>query len=226
MTSSIPTPSLRHLTKSDCRKIYEPAEDSFILLDALEIDAGLISNLTLREHSLFCVEIGSGSGIALAFLSLILGPTNAAYFGIDINPHANRCTIATGKENGAHIEVVRSSLLSGMSDRFEGKVDVLLFNPPYVPTEEEEEVMAQGKAGIEGSWAGGATGTKLVDELIDSGTIQKVLAKGGRFYLVAIKQNDPPNLVERLKAQGLTAEVKLARRAGGEHLHVISATKP
>ncbi len=53
-------------------------------------------------------------------------------------------------------------------------------------------MIAQGKAGIEGSWAGGATGTKLVDALIDNGVIKDVLAEGGgRLYLVAIKQNDP-----------------------------------
>lgn len=44
---------------------------------------------------------------------------------------------------------------------------MLLFNPPYVPTSEEEEEAAQSGAGIAGSWAGGATGTRLVDALID-----------------------------------------------------------
>ena len=68
-------------------------------------------------------------------------------------------------------------------------------------------MMAQGKAGIEGSWAGGETGTRLVDELIDGHVIRDVLASQGRFYLVAIKQNDPAGLVKRLIAQGLDADV-------------------
>lgn len=202
----IPTPSTSHLTKEDFRKVYEPAEDTFILLDALEADADSLTS-SLSSSSPLCVEIGSGSGIVTTFLSQILGPTAAAYLAIDLNPHANRCTAATGKANGVHIEAVRTSLLSGLTDRLRRKVDVLLFNPPYVPTEEEEEMMAQDRAGIEGSWAGGATGTRLVDELIDDGVIRDVLAKGGRFYLVAIKQNDPQGLVRRLQAQGLDSEV-------------------
>lgn len=204
----IPTPSVIHLTKADYRKIYEPAEDSFILLDALEADALHLSSLpSSSSSSLICVEIGSGSGIVLSFLSSIIGPSAALYLGIDLNPHANTCTVSTGRQNRVQIEAVRSSLLSGLRERLEGKVDVLLFNPPYVPTLEEEEEAAQGEAGIEGSWAGGVTGTKLVDELIDTGVVKEVLSRGGKFYLVAIKQNDPPALVRRLLVQGLDAEV-------------------
>ncbi|TKY87393.1 hypothetical protein EX895_004070 [Sporisorium graminicola] len=218
----IPTPSLTHLTKQDFRKVYEPAEDTFILLDALELEADSLASLS----SPLCVEIGSGSGMVTSFLSQILGPTSAAYLAIDLNPHANACTLATGRANNVHIEAVRSSLVSGLRPRLDGRVDVLLFNPPYVPTEEEEEMMAQNKAGIEGSWAGGETGTRLVDELIDGGIIKDVLASSGRLYLVAIKQNDPARLVRRLTEQGLESEVVLARRAGGEHLHIIRAVKP
>ncbi|SNX82877.1 related to MTQ2 - Putative S-adenosylmethionine-dependent methyltransferase [Melanopsichium pennsylvanicum] len=225
----IPTPSTSHLTKKDFRKVYEPAEDSFILLDALEADASLLSSSLLRSStssSPLCVEIGSGSGIVLSFLSAILGSTSATYIGTDLNPHANKCTISTGKANGVAIGAVNTSLMSGLRPRIDGKVNVLLFNPPYVPTEEDEEQMAQGNPGIEGSWAGGSTGTNLVDTLIDEGVIKQVLAPEGRLYLVAIKQNDPARLVKRLQAQELDAEVVLARRAGREHLHVIRATKP
>ena len=202
----IPTPSLSHLTKHDFRSVYEPAEDSFILLDALEADAETLTS-SLANKAPICVEIGSGSGIVTTFISQILGPTCASYLAIDLNAHANTCTRATGIANGVQIEPVRTSLLSGLRSRLNGQVDVLLFNPPYVPTEEEEEMMAQGKGGIEGSWAGGETGTKLVDELIDGGIIFNILAQKGRFYLVAIKQNNPVSLVKRLLAQGLDADV-------------------
>lgn len=53
------------------------------------------------------------------------------------------------------------------STRSRGLIDLLLFNPPYVPTTQEEEAAAQKDAALSGSWAGGSTGTKLLDQLID-----------------------------------------------------------
>lgn len=202
----IATPDLTHLTKADYVKVYEPAEDSFILLDALEEDAEALRH-NAQCFATLCVEIGSGTGIVSAFVAKIIGVHAAAYIGVDLNPEANRCTVATGRQNGVHIEAVRSSLLQGLRQRLQGRVDVLVFNPPYVPTQEEEEAIAQNKGGIEGAWAGGSTGTNLVDQLIASRTIAEVLAPGGRLYLVAIRQNNPPGLIEKLTAQGLDAKV-------------------
>jgi release factor glutamine methyltransferase len=50
----LPTPSLSHLSKEDFTRVYEPAEDTFILLDALEADAERLR----REKPRLVVEIG------------------------------------------------------------------------------------------------------------------------------------------------------------------------
>lgn len=91
--------------------------------------------------------------------------------------------------------------------RIEGAVDLLLFNPPYVVTSDDEERLEQSRAGLGGALAGGVHGTQLVDAMIRNGIIERVLSPGGRFYLVAIRANDPPALVAALQARGLHAEV-------------------
>lgn len=41
-----------------------------------------------------------------------------------------------------------------------------MFNPPYVPTSDDEAGAAQHGAGIAGSWAGGADGMQVTDTLL------------------------------------------------------------
>lgn len=47
-------PNLDHLTIQDFRHIYEPSDDTFLLLDAIEADAALLTALAPR----IAVEIG------------------------------------------------------------------------------------------------------------------------------------------------------------------------
>ena len=50
----IPTPDFSHLSAAEFESVYEPAEDSFLLLDAIE--AELPELIRLRPE--VCVEVG------------------------------------------------------------------------------------------------------------------------------------------------------------------------
>ncbi|WFD02455.1 peptide chain release factor N(5)-glutamine methyltransferase [Malassezia obtusa] len=202
----LPTPDIAHVRRDYADSVYDPAEDTFALMDALEEDADSLSRAAL------CVEIGSGSGCVSTFAAQLIGRT-AAYVCTDINALAARCTSDTAARNKVDLQPVLTSTLDGL--RVEGLVDLLLFNPPYVVTSAEEEAAAQAHASLGGSWAGGIYGTALLQRMIDQGMIevralliQRTLGPGGRFYLVAIKQNDPEGLVAQLAEHGLHAEVR------------------
>ncbi|KAG8997068.1 hypothetical protein FRB90_012580 [Tulasnella sp. 427] len=158
----IPTPDLSHLTKDDYKHVYEPAEDTFILLDALEQDSEYLKSLNPR----LCLEIGSGSGCVLSFLGAVLGDTGALYLGTDINIMAAQATIRTGAQNKIPTAAMVTSLLGGLERRLAQKVDVLVFNPPYVPTLEDEAIVAQDDKGIAGAWAGGMGGMGITNILL------------------------------------------------------------
>ena len=61
---------------------------------------------------------------------------------------------------------VRTSLVQSLQGRLSHKVDVLIFNPPYVPTDELEATSAQEAQDISGAWAGGTDGMYLTNVLL------------------------------------------------------------
>ncbi|KAG9223120.1 hypothetical protein PLEOSDRAFT_49269 [Pleurotus ostreatus PC15] len=216
----IPTPNLSHLTAKDFERVYEPAEDTFLLLDALENDAEDLKS----SRPLICLEIGSGSGCVSAFIGTILGPSSALYLCTDINTHACQCTVATGRQNKVCLESVGTYLDRSLHTRLKHCVDLLIFNPPYVPTDSVEAESAQSSPAIASAWAGGINGMELTNTFLK--LAPELLAPQGRFYLVAVKENNIPRiLAAMLNEYDLAGKVVLQRRAGREHLHILRFEK-
>ncbi|KAJ2307216.1 HemK methyltransferase member 2 [Coemansia sp. RSA 2706] len=208
----LPTPDTAHLGRSEYATVYEPAEDTYLLLDALENDR-------VELHSLqpsICVEIGSGSGCVSAFLGQVLDPTRCLIISTDINPAANRATReTTAKIPHATFEQCRTRFVHALDSRLRGNIDVLLFNPPYVVTPSAEiDVTAEASA-----WAGGRHGREVLDQLLPQ--ISSLLSPNGRFYLVVIEENKPEEIIDILAQYGLEGKQVLKRRAGREHLSIL-----
>ena len=69
------------------------------------------------------------------------------------------------------LEPITASLLSPLAARLQRAVDILIFNPPYVPTAYEEALAAQSSnTTLVGSaaWAGGSDGMLVTDRVLDS----------------------------------------------------------
>ncbi|KAI9477741.1 MAG: S-adenosyl-L-methionine-dependent methyltransferase [Benjaminiella poitrasii] len=209
----IPTPDISHIKKDDFDKVYEPAEDTFLLLDALEEDVELIKSLGPR----LCLEIGSGSGCVITLLAKIIGDQNALFLTTDINEFACKITKETGSKNDiTHIEPIRTSLIDGLLPRLKNSIDLLCFNPPYVVTTHEEV----GSMGIEASWAGGIDGREVIDQFLPH--IKNLLSPKGIFYLLLINENKPEQVVEMMKVTyNMKAEIMMQRRAGRERQFIL-----
>jgi release factor glutamine methyltransferase len=50
---------------------------------------------------------------------------------------------------------------------------------------------------------------------------QQILSAHGRFYLVAVKQNDPEGIIAKMREKGLDGKVAMQRRAGRESLYIL-----
>jgi len=104
----------QHLSVSDYPEIYPPSDDTFLLIDALEVGHNTV------------LELGTGSGI----VAIYCANKGARVTRTDINPHAARLARQNAEENGVDITVVEADMFGGIRGRFE----IMIFNPPYLPS--------------------------------------------------------------------------------------------
>lgn len=167
--------------------VYQPAEDSALLASAAIDDVS----------SPQCVlDVGTGSGWVA---EQVAGATEAHLVGSDLNPHACRQARKRG------VETVRANLLTPFAaDRF----DVVLFNPPYLPTDPDNE----WDDWMEHALSGGTDGRRLIVPFLDD--VDRVLTADGVVYL----------LVSSLT--GYEVVVDLAAEAGFETTEVAQESYP
>lgn len=211
-TESVPKIAKIQLVSSH-PEVYEPCDDSFLLVDALLADW---LNL-IDQNPKFCLEIGCGSGYVITSLALILSQYNpsAQFFATDINLHAAQTTLQTSANHGIHCEVVVTDIASCLQKRLRKSIDVLLVNPPYVPTPEDEV----GAVGIVSSWAGGFNGRKVIDRILD--VVDELLSTNGLIYMVALSENDPSEIFQVMREKGFGSRIALQRSTEEERLCVI-----
>lgn len=177
-------------------QVYEPSEDSFLLAEAV------LSGITGKK----ILEIGCGSGIVSA---LIKARTEAKVIGIDVNPHAAKCT----KENG--VDAVVGDLLSCVK----GKFDMIIFNPPYLPTGKEERTKDWVRTAIDG----GEDGRRVIFRFLEQAGNH--LAEDGRVMMVVSSLAGIEQVRSKMEEVGFEVEEKACERFMFERLAVLSGVR-
>jgi release factor glutamine methyltransferase len=209
-------PSLDHLTMTDYDHVYEPSDDTYLLLDGIL----LALETCIETKAYITLEIGCGTGVPTVYLGKQLKERipdhQHTLIVTDINSEALRVSQATASANGiSQLEIHECDLASAILPKWKGGIDILLFNPPYVPTPDDEV----GSTGIEASWAGGLHGRRVVDRALPQ--IASLLKKqSGIAYMITVDDNLPEQLACDFQELGLTMEPWVRRRARNEYLTV------
>ena len=205
------------------------------------------------------LEIGPGSGVIIAFLTAnahkILGRHIFA-LSVDLNPHAARATLETvekailnerettaptAEENS---EMNRSLYLASLqgdltSPLLAHQIDILIFNPPYVPTASlplplppsspsanpSKPTFEESSHLLELSYAGGHDGMETTSRLLNQ--IPDVLSERGVAYVLFCKGNRPEEVKEGVRQwrgpKKWKAETvgESGKKAGWERLEVV-----
>lgn len=220
-------PSLDHLRMSDYNVVYEPSDDTFLMLDALahEFDNENLKRIKKIKNVL---ELGCGTGVSTIFLGMLMKKAKldpevgARLYATDINKEALRVTRETAEANETLdlLETHQCDLATPLLNELEHKCDVVIFNPPYVPTPDDEV----GSDGIEASWAGGKDGRVVFDRAVPQ--IARLLSwPHGTAYIIAVDDNKPEEIATlMMRDYGIIVKPFFRRRARNEFLSVLRCT--
>ncbi len=174
--------------------VYEPRDDSLLLAKVLEN--------ALEENKIKSVlEIGCGSGL----LSIIAAKCGCEVLAADINPKAVECANHNAELNDAPIKTVESNLF----DNVEGKFDLIIFNPPYLPEEQNE---------INKTWAGGEN-LEIITNFLKGA--KEHLESDGKILVAISSLSKPENVLKEFTNNGFDAKIIAERKIPWEKLLVV-----
>ncbi|MEM4663235.1 MAG: methyltransferase [Candidatus Diapherotrites archaeon] len=173
--------------------VYEPAEDSFLLAENVKVLPGIKA-----------LDVGCGCGIQ----SINLLSQGAFVTATDINKHALKNTLKNAKIFGfsKKIKVLYGDLFEPVKRR---KFDVIVFNPPYLPTQGKKDIALDG----------GKKGCEILHRFLDN--LPKHLNKGGCCYFVQSSLTGEKNTKKKLKELNLKFEMLARERLFFEELIVF-----
>jgi release factor glutamine methyltransferase len=177
-------------------QVYIPAEDTYLLLEVACWEVCPVDRV---------LEIGAGSG----FIAAALEKVAALVLATDINPHA----AAYAGEQG--IDVVRTDLCSGVQKSF----DLVIFNPPYLPTKPEERI----DDWLECSLDGGETGREVIERFAVE--ISRVLAPAGRILLLISSLTGLQDVSGIFLRQGFSVAIAREQLMEDEVLYVLKIAR-
>jgi release factor glutamine methyltransferase len=187
------------------QEVYDPAEDTFLLLDSIAF--------TSQEKIL---ELGTGCGL----IALECAHRGASVVCTDINPFAIQLTRRNIERNRlllkGDIDLRQGNLFSVL--KHNELFHVVIFNPPYLPTTTKEKV---------GGWFdiatdGGETGLKVTRRFLQG--FPKHLYPHGCAYFIFSSLSKRSTLEQYLENKQLSAEIIARQRCNDEELDVYRVT--
>jgi release factor glutamine methyltransferase len=202
------------------QNVYSPSDDTFALVDALKADVRRWSSAKPQA----VIELGCGSGYVVCSMALMLEDLGirSHILAVDASSAAMAATHATLEAHGVRpqVDLLLDDLTSSLDHRMHQGIDLLLFNPPYVVTPDDEISLT----GIAATWAGGRDGRVVMDRLLAK--VDSLLSKTGMLYMITIQQNRPHEILQSMEQEfGMHGEVVLTRRADEELISVIRLSR-
>ncbi|MHC1601180.1 MAG: HemK2/MTQ2 family protein methyltransferase [Candidatus Nezhaarchaeales archaeon] len=181
--------------------VYPPSDDTFLILDNVKLDG--------KE---LVLDVGTGTGI----LAIKYALEGCHVIGLDINKKAIYNALFNAKINNVldRVELICSDATSSLRSYCD--FDVILMNPPYLPSTGHPDI-------DEPSWNGGPNGISLTLRIIRD--IDRLLAKDGRLYFIASSLSKYGTLISKLTSIGFEVSIIAKKKFWFEELFLVEAKR-
>lgn len=170
--------------------VYEPAEDSYLLADNLQVGYGDI-----------VLDLGTGCGI----LGIIAAEKAKKVVAIDISPIAVKCARHNVKTNNLldKVDVRLGNLFQPL--RSSEKFDLIIFNPPYLPKSSygDDDLISK-------TWNGGKSGRDVIDKYLED--FDKYLKYKGNVQIVQSNFSNPCLTIRKFKDKGFSVQITASKK--------------
>ncbi|VVC72179.1 putative S-adenosylmethionine-dependent methyltransferase [uncultured archaeon] len=200
------TLSFRGKKLSVPRSVYAPSDDSFLL-------AGAVKKFARGD----VLDLGTGCGIQGIIAA---GNAESVTFS-DVSPEALECARKNAEKNVSGASCTLHFIETNLFKKIPRgkKFDVIIFNPPYLPTKPCEKV----SGAINSAWDGGRNGRKVIAPFLKRFPAR--LKKGGILLYLNCHLSGTRETLKALKRQGFKVETVAGKRAGNERLSVFRSWK-
>lgn len=156
-----------------CESVYAPESDTYLFIDKI--------NFVNKKDRL--LDMGTGTGIHAIYFSKFFRKV----YAVDINPYAIYCAMNNAKLNEIqNIIFVLENLFNSFPNTF--TFDTILFNPPYLPTEDYARTTKKTRNYLNSAWSGGPTGNETISIFLKHAR-QHLSNNGNIFFLISSLTN-------------------------------------
>ncbi len=185
---SFPDPLIPYTFES----VYPPSDDTYLIIDYFKkkVNVDFFDGLpinTIRN----ILDMGTGTGIVALFLQEIkkfFSKFTYKIYASDISDAAIRCATLNERSNNYkdNITFIKSNLFRKFPPNLQHSFDVIVFNPPYLPSisYKENEIIRRRN---DSNWDGGARGFEVFLEFIRQ--VKDFLNLDQKYYIYYISSS-------------------------------------
>ncbi len=183
------------------KNVYEPAEDTELLIRCIK----------LKEQERI-LEIGTGTGV----VAIHCAKHGSKVTATDVCEEALELARENADSNGVELDLRHGDLFGPV----EGEFDVVIFNPPYLPTSREDLTHSP----LDSALDGGPDGTEVALRFING--LSEHLAEGGRAYMVISSLQDTDRIEREVLAHDFAYRSIGKERFDFETISVLELRRP